>query len=61
MQKNQIVTGFCPVKNRNVSVPIPYIYDGFTWEKGIGDCPHSINCTEGCPIIKSAPNELDNL
>lgn len=42
MTKNHIVTGFCPVKKEIVSVPIPYIFDGFVWDKGIGACPHEI-------------------
>ena len=61
MTKTHIVTGFCPVKKAIVSVPIPYIFDGFVWDKGIGACPHAFNCKEDCPVITSAPAELANL
>lgn len=56
MIKKVKFTGFC-IKNQSTrTIDIDYVFNGFEWEKGTGECPDS--CEYKCEIIESAPEEL---
>lgn len=49
-------TGFCIKDQCTRTISIDYIFNGFEWEKGTGECPDFCNCE--CEILNSAPDEL---
>ena len=61
MEKVHHMTGFCPKKNKDVTVAVTYVFNTDSWEKGISETPCSSPCEEGCPILDSAPTELKSI
>lgn len=61
MQRTYQVTGFCPAKGKEVPVSVTYVFDTDRWEKGISEPPCTSPCSDGCPILNSAPRELHSL
>lgn len=60
MEKEHIVTGYCPVMEKDIPCKVKYIFNLDCWEKGISDPPCPSPCSSGCPILESAPEELGN-
>lgn len=61
MEKYQLTTGFCPKENKNINVPVIYVFNVDCWEKGISEPPCHFPCEDGCPIIESAPDEITHI
>ena len=61
MEKCHKVSGFCPKLGKELTVSVTYIFNTDCWEKGISEPPCSNPCEGECPILASAPAELDNL
>lgn len=61
MEKDYSWIGYCPVKGKELTFPITYVFNYDCWEKGTGKCPYSSSCNVECPVVDSAPDELKNL
>lgn len=61
MEKKHRVSGFCPSQNKEISVSVTYVFNFDCWEKGISELPCSNPCSDECPIVRSAPDEIENI
>lgn len=61
MEKCYKVSGYCPKLGKELTASVTYIFNTDCWEKGISEPPCANPCEGGCPILASAPAELDNL
>ena len=53
--------GYCPVQEKQYSITIPYLDDGFGGGiKGVANCDYAKhhNCSVKCPIIEEAPSNI---
>lgn len=65
MQMIKTFSGYCPIQQREVSIPITYIENSpigqRRFEKGASDCPFagtSGKCSTQCPIKSDAPSVI---